>query len=195
MYIIFFIIKKKFKIFKGFTNWLKRITRLWIYFLIMIESNLIYLSFNYFLQLNSPLPASLRFFNKLNIVVANLTFFVIFSYVLLFYLLIYRYCCLKQAKTILNNEAKHTSRGYFCESLCRIGRNLMRGFFHSFFMNNYTIQIIGLACSGFLTTIALLVFRTNYRNVFAYILFFAYHLSFFIFDTILAVHYLKPTIF
>ena len=195
MYIVFFIIKNKFKIFIEFTNWLKRNTRLWIYFLTMIESNLIYLSFNYFLQLTSPLSASLRFFNKLNIVVANLTFFVVFSYVLLFYLLIYRYCCLKQAKTILNNEAKHTSRGYFCESLCRIGRSLMRGFFHSFFMNNYTIQIIGLACSGFLTTIALLVFRTNYRNFFAYILFFAYHFSFFIFDTILAVHYLKPTIF
>ncbi len=119
----------------------------------------------------------------------------VFSYVLLFYLLVYRYCCKKQAKTILNNGAKHTSRGYFCESFCRIGRNLVRGFLHSFFMNNYTIQIIGLACSGFLTTIALLMFRKNYTNFFIYLLFFIYHLLFFIFDTILAVNYLYPSIF
>jgi hypothetical protein len=62
-------------------------------------------------------------------------------------------------------------------------------------MENYQVQIIGLASFGFVTLIFLLLMRNNFRYMWIFGFFFAYHFVFCAFDTILALHYLRLDMF
>ena len=96
------MIHKKYGLFKGITKWLDRNTRWWCFLIVMMESNMTGLSFNFFLQFTQPLTASFYFVNKLNLVSAIIIFFALFTYAFISYLLIFAFFSKSQSQVVLN---------------------------------------------------------------------------------------------
>ena len=153
------------------------------------------LTFYYFLQLKQPLTGLFSVENKINLIIAHIIFFLFLTYALVLYLILYRFCSKNHAGVILNNEAQNKVHSYFCQSFSRIFRNCIRGFFHSFFLSNYSIQILGLAGTGLISVFALVKFRKSYKNSIIYVFLLLYHLFFFCFDLTLSIHHLFPDLF
>ena len=153
------------------------------------------LSFRALLQLTTPLSSSFVFQNKMNLATTVAVLFILVFYCFGFYLIAYRYCQRRQSEIIMNNEVNLCPKSFFCQSICRIARNLIRGCLHAYLLKNYKAQIISLTVFDLISAITTLIFKKNFSNYLIYILFACYYFSFLIFDSILTIRYLCPYLF
>jgi len=97
IYLVLKLLSRKCSLFVSFTFYLERITKWWMFFLVLVETNMVGLSFRAFLQLSSPYGSLFRFENKINMVITVLILFVLVFYCFGFYFIVYRYCSRKQS--------------------------------------------------------------------------------------------------
>lgn len=95
-----------------FVTWLGNGVRWWSLITMIIETNIMKLSFNAFLQFINPLNSCHCFENKLNLIATTLTLFSIVLYSFSFYLLVYAYSQKKPATVLLDNT-KYCPPGFF----------------------------------------------------------------------------------
>lgn len=145
-------------------------------------------SFSIFVQLQPSMTNFFKFSNKVNLCAAVISLFLLILYSLLFYVIVSKYEKKKYAKNLLITS-KYTTKSFILESFCRVTRNLIRGFFHGFFISNYKLQIIGLMWSNLLYLIMALTLRKVYETFLIFILQTLYYSIFFIFDLVLTVIY------
>lgn len=124
------------------------------------------LSFNVFVQFQPEIIGWFRFNNKINFCITMLILLLLVWYSLLFYVMVYSFERKKMA-SILLNQSDHFIEAYIKESVCRVLRNLIRGFFHGFLMQNYRTQIICLAWSNAIYLIFVYFFssQTNTQQI------------------------------
>ena len=129
--------------------------------LILIEGNLIFISF--FAGLQFFEPSVFNFRDKFNFVFALLFFFAAMIFAFGFYILVYALCSRKNAEIFLS-YTRPTLHGYLCETITISLKNLANGIIHAYFLHNYTTQIACLIAVKMLILTAVFVFRKSYLN-------------------------------
>ena len=123
--------------------------------------------------------SSFNFWNKLNLLAAVLILLCLIIYSICLYALVYTFTSRKSAKVLLNNS-QYMGRSFVWEEFSRVTRNLIRSFFHGFFIFNYKMQIVGLAWSNILNTKNFQVYKLQYAKLHLYIFYGHYRFGYYI---------------
>ena len=91
LHLIFFVLKHNIKLFNTPYKWLKINTQWWTLLIMLLETNLIRLTFNVFIQLQPEMVGYFNFSNKINITVTVFVLVILIWYSLFFYLLVFQY--------------------------------------------------------------------------------------------------------
>lgn len=155
-------------------------TLVWFFSLSFLTDNALYLSFGCGAQLRTSF--SFNFADKANLVTSVIVLFILFTHIVTFFVLthvLYKRKRLAQSALYLSEPCL---RSFVMESVIFGGRNILNGFIHGFFLDDYPTQII------LLTIVAVLVALWtcfNYR-VFTYricfVLALLYHSGFAVFN-------------
>lgn len=105
------------------------------------------LTFNCFTQLIQP--SNFEFVDKPNTLTTLLFLYMLMLYCLCFYPLIHKFVNFHGSRILLTRTHFRPSSFYF-ECLSIVFRNFVRSFFHSFFIMNYSSQIIALTVTDVL---------------------------------------------
>lgn len=148
------------------------------------------LTFDCFLQLLHP--SSFQFIDKLNFIFALTILFILLTYCICLYPLVFESEKETYAETLLT-KSTYELRSFYFESVFIVSRNFVRSVFHSFFIKNYKVQICLLSFSDFLFFCFGIKMRKQFSNKVIAILTLTYSFAFFAFDTYFAIlTFLEP---
>ena len=168
------------------------ISSLKMLFVSIMESSLAFLAFNCGLQLLQP--GFFNFYDKLNMLLTYIFFFISLLYALSFYIIVYSTASRGRAERFLT-YSKNDLSGFILESMLIATRNFVNGFIHGYLLYNYTVQMSCLLASKLLTVIILFVLRKSFAKKTYFMLFEAYFLLGCIIDTLLLINYYYDEIF
>lgn len=127
----------------------------------MLESNMLNLTFNIFLQF--LLPSSFSFSDKLNLMVAVFCLFFLLAYCCCFYFYVFTFERQRHSEILLS-KTKYRLRSFMFETIFIVSRNFIRGIIHAFFIRDYKLQISLLSASDLI----FLVFAIKMWRCFEY---------------------------
>lgn len=171
-------VRTLYSFFRNRANW-------WVLVVMILESNLIRLTFNSFLQLY--VSGSYHFGNKVNLILTVFTLFIVFLYSTAFYILLYRY--LKKKSESLLAFTNFSLRSFILEMVLITWRNLLKGFIHSFLIEFHKEQLISLICVDNFLLIVILFNRNSFLQRTMFLICICYSAMFIIFDSTLLARF------
>lgn len=187
---LFFYLRSKFtcKAIRVMSADLRNRSRWWIFLIMILDSNLLRISFHVFRQMVQPY--SFNFENKVNLVIAVMVGFVVMIFSIGSYLLIYRYCRQKVSEILLS-FSDFAIGSFILEMIIMLMRNSIRGFIHSYFIANYPVQILSLIAFDFALLLLFPIFKQHCHNCLTFLTYFLYAFVFLIFDIALYLKHLN----
>lgn len=173
-------------------SWVKSNSKWWTLLTSGVETNLMRLSFNCFLQF--LIASSFQPLNKVNMLICMAFLFIIIIYTFTFYPLIYFYEGKKSAETLLV-YSNYSLQSYQFESFCILLRTMVRGSIQALLIQDYSSQITSLAASNLFFVLISVYFRKEFLNKFTFICLFLYNCSFLSMDLILVLLHRKSEFF
>ena len=192
LHLLFYILVKCWKSFKGFYLTISRSSRWWSLPSMLIESNINMIVLYSGMQL--LIFSSENAVDKLNMMSVALMLFSAFMYSLAFYPLVYAFETKGSAKTLLiHSNYNHNS--FFFESLYFMFRGCTRSLIHSLFMRSYRFQIITLTVFDLVFIFLSILYMKSFAMKSLFTSMLIYQCLFFVLDLVFSLHDIKSSIF
>lgn len=151
LYFLVYLIREKADILSRLESCLRNKTKFIAFIIALMEPNISQLSFNCFMQIKFYFR--FRAMNSLDLIACVSTLYLIIFYTIALYPLSYALGYKTSANQLLI-RSKYKARSFFSEGYYFCFRAVIKGFIHSFFLENYQIQI------GALITVDILILLT-----------------------------------
>lgn len=126
-----------------------------------LETNLIFISFNCFLQLYST--SFYKSNDKFNSIISMTVLFISIIYTLTFY--VFQYAKSPQFSESILTYSKFQIKGFICEMNINCIKNLVNGAIHALFLYRYNCQIILLTSTKVYLIVVVFLCRKVFRHV------------------------------